>query len=73
MSDNRRRHLAMKRALKQLYPTEPQGNPARHSNTLAAMASDIVGSKVTKLPVIANKVLDATKKEGHVEKFRRWI
>lgn len=73
MSDNRRRYLAMKRALKQLYPTEPQGNLARHLNTLAAMASGIVGSKSTHLPAIASKVPDATKKESRVKKFHRWI
>ncbi len=73
MSDNRRRYLAMKRALKQLYPTEPQGNLARHLNTLAAMASGIVGSKSTHLPAMASKVPDTTKKESRVKKFHRWI
>ena len=48
MSDNRRRYLAMKHALKQLYTTEPQGNLARNLNTLAIAASGIVGSKSTK-------------------------
>jgi hypothetical protein len=73
MSDNRRRYLAMKRALKQLYPTEPQGNLARHLNTLAAMASGIVGSKSSNLPAIAGKVPDGTKKESRVKRFHRWL
>jgi hypothetical protein len=73
MSDNRQRYLAIKRALKQLYPTEPQGNLARHLNTLAAMVSGIVGSKRTNLPSIAGKSPDGTKKESRVKKFHRWI
>ena len=73
MSDNRRRYLAMKRALKQLYPEEPRGNLARHLNTLAAIASGIVGSQSTNLPAIARKVPDGTKKESRVKKFHRWI
>jgi hypothetical protein len=73
MSDNRRRYIAMKRALKQLYPTEPQGNQARHLNTLAAMVSGIVGSKSTSLPAIASKVPDGAKKESRVKRFHRWV
>lgn len=73
MSDNRRVHLTMKRALKQLYPTEPQGNLARHLHTLAAMASGIVRSRSTNLPDIAGKIPDGTKKESRVKKFHRWI
>jgi hypothetical protein len=73
MSDNRRRYLAMKRALKQLYPAEPRGNLARHLHTLAALASGIVGSRSTNLPDIASKAPDETKKESRVKKFHRWI
>ena len=73
MSDNRRRYLAMKRALRQLYPTEPRGNLARHLHTLAALASGIVGSRSTRLPDIAGKVPDGTKRESRVKKFHRWI
>jgi hypothetical protein len=61
MSDNRRRYRAVRDALKQLYPTEPKGNLARHLNTLAALVSGIVGSKNTNLPAIAGKVPDGTK------------
>jgi len=30
MSNNQRRYRAIKKAIWQLYPTEPQGNRARH-------------------------------------------
>jgi hypothetical protein len=73
MSDNRRRYLAIKRALKQLYPKEPKGNLARHLNTLAAMISGIVGGKSVNLSSIAGKVPDGTKRESRVKKFHRWI
>ena len=43
MSDNLRRYRAIRDAIKQLYPTEPRGNTARHVNTLAMLISGIVG------------------------------
>lgn len=73
MSDNLRRYRAIKDALKQLYPREPQGNLARHLQTLAALISGIVGSKSTHLPAIAAKVPDGTKKESRVKRFSRWV
>jgi len=73
MSDNRRRYRAIKNAIKQLYPTEPRGNTARHLHTLAALISGIVGSKSTNLPAVAAKVPDGTKRESRVKKFSRWI
>ena len=73
MSDNRRRHRAIKRAITQLYPTEPRGNVARQLHTLAALISGIVGSGSTHLPLIAKKVPDETKKESRVKKYHRWI
>jgi len=73
MSDNRRRYRAVRSALKQLYPTEPKGNLARHLNTLAALVSGIVGSKSTNLPAIAAKVPNGTKRESRIKKFSRWI
>ena len=73
MNDNRRRYRAIKAALKQLYPTEPKGNTARHLNTLAALISGIVGSKSTQLPAIAAKVPDGTKRESRVKRFSRWV
>lgn len=73
MSDNLRRYQAIRDALKRLSPTEPQGNVARHLNTLAALLSGIVGSKRTHLPAIASKVPDGTKPESRVKRFSRWI
>ena len=58
MSDNLRRYRAIKDAIKQLYPTEPAGNLARHLQTLAALISGTVGSKRTNLPAIAGQVPD---------------
>jgi hypothetical protein len=73
MSDNLRRYRAMKCALRQLYPTEPKGNTARHLSTLAMMASGIVGSRRTNLTAIAGKVPTRAKKESRVKRFSRWI
>ncbi len=73
MSDNLRRYRAIKQALKQLYPNEPQGNLARHLDTLAGLISGIVGSKSTHLPHVANKVPDATQVNSRVKRFTRWV
>jgi len=73
MSDNRHRYHAIKSALEQLCPTEPQGNVARHLHTLAALISGIVGSKSTQLPAVAAKVPDGAKKESRVKHFSRWV
>ena len=56
MSDNLKRYGAIKDALKQLYPQEPQGHQARHLQTLAALVSGIVGSQRVNLPAVARKV-----------------
>ena len=47
MRDNLRRYRAIRDALTQGYPGEPQGHVARHFTTLAALISGIVGSKST--------------------------
>lgn len=73
MSDNRRTYRAIKSAIRQLYPTEPKGNTARHLHTLAALISGIVGSKRVNLPAIAGKVPDGTKLESRVKKYYRWL
>jgi hypothetical protein len=83
MSDNRRRLVAILQALKQLYPTEPRGNLARHLNTLAMLISGIVGSKRVNLPHIASKVPTANKIDSQsagvavsnfpVKRFARFI
>jgi hypothetical protein len=73
MSDNRRRYRAIKNTIKQLYPTEPKGNTARHLQTLAALISGIVGSRRSNLPAIAGQVPDGSKQESRVKKYYRWM
>lgn len=73
MSDNRRRYRTIREELKRLYSTEPQGNVARHLNTLAGLISGIVGSSSAHLPKIAKKVPDHTKRESRVKRFSRWV
>lgn len=69
MSDNLRRHRAIRQSLNSLYPTPPTGNLARQLNTLAALISGIVGSRSTNLPKIAEYVADATKTESRIKKI----
>ena len=73
MSDNLRRYCAIQLALKQLYPTEPTGNLARHLKTLAALISGIVGSKKTYLPAIASKAPDSSKRESRAKRFAHFL
>ena len=73
MSDNLRQYRAIREALTQGYPGEPQGQRARHLTTLAALISGIVASKSTQLPHIAAKVPDGTKPESRVKRFARWV
>jgi len=73
MSDNLRQYRAIRAALRQGYPGEPQGRCARHLATLAALISGIVASKSTQLPKIAAKVPDGTKPESRVKRFARWV
>jgi len=73
MSDNRRRFIAIHRALRKFYPTTPHGNLARHLLTLAQMISGIVGSKRVDLPTVASKVYSPSKPESRVKRFSRWI
>jgi hypothetical protein len=73
VSDNRRRFIAIYKAIKELYPTEPRGNTARHLTTLAMLISGIVASKRVNLPAIAGKVPTMTKVDSQVKRFSRWI
>ena len=73
MSDNLRRYCAIKSAFRRLTGREPQGNEARHINTLAALISGIVGGKSTSLPEIAKKVPDTAKSESRVKRYSRWV
>jgi hypothetical protein len=67
MSDNKIRYSAIRKALNDLYPFNPEGNTARRLNTLAAMISGIVGSGSCQLPKIAAKVPDGSAKTESVE------
>src|SRR4029434_145092 len=73
MRDNLRQYRAIRDALRQAYPGEPQGRCARHLTTLAAMISGIVASKRTQLPKVAAKVPNGTKPESRVKRFARWL
>lgn len=73
MSDNIYQYRAIRKALHDLYSREPQGNLARHLNTLAALIRGIVGSQRTNLPAGAGKVPDGTKRESRVKRFSRWL
>jgi hypothetical protein len=73
MSDSRRVYTAIREAVKQLYPHEPQGNLARHLNTLAALTAGILLGKTTHLPKIAGKVPGGSKPESRVKQFSRWM
>lgn len=73
MSDNLRRYRAIRKALTQGYPGEPQGNIAKHFTTLAALISGMVASQSSQLPKIASKVPDGAKPESRVTRFSRWV
>ena len=73
MSDNRRVHRTIRKAMKQLFPTEPQGNFARHLNTLAALVAGIVQGKSSQLPTIASHAPETAKAESRVKKYSRWL
>jgi hypothetical protein len=73
MRDNLRQYRAIRDALRQAYPGEPQGRCARHLTTLAALISGIVASKSTQLPKVAAKVPNGTKPESRVKRFARWL
>lgn len=73
MSDSRRVYRAIRQAVKQLYPEEPQGNLARHLNTLAGMVTGIVLSKSCQLPKLAGKAPDDSLRESRNKRFSRWV
>jgi hypothetical protein len=78
MSDNLRRYIAIESQLKQLLPSEPQGNFARHLRTLALCVSGLVGARKAHLPAIASKAPGASspkggKRESRVKRLERWL
>jgi hypothetical protein len=73
MSDSRRTYRAIKSAILQLYPTKPQGNLARHLNTLVGLVSGIVLSKSCQLPKIASQVPGDVHPDSRTKQFSRWV
>ena len=73
MSDSRRVHRAIKKAILQLYPTQPQGNLARHLATLVCLVSGIVLGKSCQLPKIASKVPGEVHPDSRTKQFSRWV
>jgi len=59
--------------MRQLFPTEPQGNQVRMLNTLAAMVSGVVLGKSCQLPTIARKTPDHAKADSRIKRYSRWI
>ena len=73
MSDSRRQYRALKQAVKQLYPGEPQGNLARHLETLVFMISGIIGGKSCQLPKIASRAPGPVHPDSRTKQFSRWV
>src|SRR5512134_44212 len=73
MSDSRRVYRAIRQAVKQLYPSEPQGHVARHLNTLAGLVTGIVLGRSCQLPTLASKAPDDTLAESRSKRFSRWL
>jgi hypothetical protein len=73
MSDSHRVHRAIKKAMKQVYPEEPQGNLARHLETLAAMVSGIILSQSCQLPKIASKIPGTLHPDSRSKQLSRWV
>ena len=73
MSDSRRVHHAISRAVTQLYPSQPQGNLARHFMTLASLVTGIVLGKSCQLPKIASKVPGTAKPDSREKQLSRWV
>lgn len=73
MSDNHKRYRSIKKAIRQMFPTELTGKAAKKLDVLAALISGIVGSKRTNYAQIASKVPDDTKPESRVKRYSRWV
>ncbi|MEK7811509.1 MAG: transposase, partial [Pseudomonadota bacterium] len=59
--------------VKQLYPEEPQGNLARHLETLACLVSGIVLSKSCQLPKVASKAPGDVHPDSRTKQLGRWV
>ena len=72
MSDNLRRHRAIKDQLLQVCPGA-SGRQRQHLIVLSAIISGIVGSRHSALPNIAAKVPDETKPQSRVKRMSRLL
>jgi hypothetical protein len=73
MSDNLRRYLAIRNALRQWYPASLNGHQSRHLITLAMLISGIVGSQHSHLEKVAAQVPSAAKPPSRTKRFARWV
>src|SRR5262245_42585855 len=73
MRDTLRQYRAIRAALRQAYPGEPQGWCARPLTPLAALISGIVASTSPQLPKVAAKVPTGIKPESRVKRCARWL
>ncbi len=70
--DNRRIYRTIRAAIRQLYPSEPKGNLARHLNTLACLIGGIVQGKSCQLPTIARHAPEPAKVDSRIKRYSRW-
>lgn len=73
MSDNHRQYRTIRKALDRFYPHPPEGNQARHLNTLAAFIHGIVRSKRTQLSAIARCDPNPIKVESRIKRLSRFV
>lgn len=73
MRDHLRPYRALRQAWTQGYPSEPQGQRARHVAPLAARMSGIVARKSTQLPQVAANGPDGTRLESRVTRLARGV
>lgn len=72
MSDNLRRHRAIKQQLLQLHP-QAKRRELQYLSILAGLISGIVGSRHSALPNIAAKIPDGTKRESRITRMCRLL
>jgi len=73
MSDNHRQYRTVRNALDRFYPHPPEGNLARHLNTLAAFIHGIVRSKSTHLSAIAKGEPTPIQMESRIKRLSRFV
>jgi hypothetical protein len=73
MSDSCRVHRAIKKAVKQLYPSEPRGNLARNLETFASMITGIVVGKNCQLSKMASELPGAVHPASREKQMSRWV